>query len=896
MTMTKGRKPVNDWQEVTRGHPCPVCKKPDWCRISRDGKWCACRRESQGAKETKQYGDGSEAYIHLLRDNPPNGKPHPTARPPGDASSIVSPKPTADAETRDRAYRMLLGELQLSEPHRDNLRARGLTDEHIEVGGYRTHDTHYNALKLWYALGDAARTIPGLSPTKILAPSGLLVPVRDLAGRIIALRIRPDDPGDGGKYRYLSSRSDKYPDGPSPGSPAHIPVGITGPCPVARITEGELKADASWWLSSVPTVSFPGVASWRAVLGVLTELRCKTVRVAFDADAASNANVARSLRECVKELAALGYAIELERWPVESGKGIDDLLLAGGMPEVLTGPEALQAVRDIAKAAGVPDDGEPEQQKGEPAEPKNKTDPTPPWVPFPVDVLPEPLSDFTQAVAEALGCDSAYVALPLLSTLAAAVGNSRRVRIKQSWTEPCVMWTVTIGRSGTMKSPAWETAVRPLQDLQTRAFREHEAAMIRHRQDMSLWEANHHAWKTKGRRSGEPPPEKPDEPIAVRYIASDATVEALADLLRDTPRGILLARDELSGWLSSFDAYKGVRGADVAHWLSMHRAGPLTVDRKTGRRTTHIPRAAVCIAGSVQPSILAAALGGRYEGEEDSGEHFANGLAARLLLAYPPIQPKRWREADLSDDITQRIARLVNALLTMEAEQDDFGEQRPVNVGLTPDAKREFIRFFESHAAEQVTLGDNLAAAWSKLEGYAARFALLFHLVRVADGDRTAGGAVDLQDMQTGIALSRWFADEAARIYVEIGGGTDDAKGRQAREYARLVEWIRDHGGTVTPRKLAASGPQRYRGTADEAEALLRTLAEAGCGEIVTPPHDGPGRPPGIVFRVLDSVDVETKLPVSAESESFVSFPPLGISQSEKTDPPQNADDGWGEV
>ena len=60
----------------------------------------------------------------------------------------------------------------------------------------------------------------------------------------------------------------------------------------------------------------------------------------------------------------------------------------------------------------------------------------------------------------------------------------------------------------------------------------------------------------------------------MRYLVSDCTVEALAVLLEQHPRGLLVARDELSGWVNSFDAYKSCRGADVAHWLSMHRAAP----------------------------------------------------------------------------------------------------------------------------------------------------------------------------------------------------------------------------------------------------------------------------------------------------------------------------------
>ncbi len=39
-------------------------------------------------------------------------------------------------------------------------------------------------------------------------------------------------------------------------------------------------------------------------------------------------------------------------------------------------------------------------------------------------------------------------------------------------------------------------------------------------------------------------------------------------------RGVLVERDELVGWIRSFDAYKNRRGADIAQWLQLHRAGP----------------------------------------------------------------------------------------------------------------------------------------------------------------------------------------------------------------------------------------------------------------------------------------------------------------------------------
>jgi hypothetical protein len=58
--------------------------------------------------------------------------------------------------------------------------------------------------------------------------------------------------------------------------------------------------------------------------------------------------VARSLVACAEALAAEGYVVDLERWEIADGKGIDDVLAAGKTPEIIQGQSATQAIRAIA--------------------------------------------------------------------------------------------------------------------------------------------------------------------------------------------------------------------------------------------------------------------------------------------------------------------------------------------------------------------------------------------------------------------------------------------------------------------------------------------------------------------------------------------------------------------
>lgn len=123
-------------------------------------------------------------------------------------------------------------------------------------------------------------------------------------------------------------------------------------------------------------------------------------------------------------------------------------------------------------------------------------------------------------------------------------------------------------------------------------------------------------------------------------------------------------------------------------------------------------------------------------------EHFDNGLAARLLFAMPPRRPKRWSEDELPWETEATLETLVSRLLALDMPEDENAQPQPRDIFLSPDGKRAWIDFFNAHADEQAELAGDLAAAWSKLEGYAARFALLVHLIRAQSDDPTLADAV----------------------------------------------------------------------------------------------------------------------------------------------------------
>lgn len=473
------------------------------------------------------------------------------------------------------------------------------------------------------------------------------------------------------------------------------------------------------------------------------------------------------------------------------GEDVEQFLARGG---------TVESLRQLAKAAHAIELDTP--------------DPAPEWAAFPTHLLPNAVALFVQETAAALGCDESMVALPVLTVLGGAIGTTRCIQLKESWRELAIIWSMLIAPSGSLKSPAHDAATVPLTMAEIRKANEHKAAIAAYRRELREFK--------KAGEAGDPP----EAPIPVRFIVSDCTIEALAPILENNPRGLALLRDELSALVSGFNQYKAAGGADAAAWLELHRGGRLRIDRKTGeKRTIAVPRAAVSIGGTSQPRVMR---------ETFQDEHWNSGLVARFLMAHPPTRKKRWTELVPSRETKDAYGRLVNSLLELHPVLGEDDEPEPMPLTVWGDARTAWATWYDRHAERQADAStDQEAAGLSKLEAYAARLALIFQLCH----DRTAT-SVGPDCIRRGCAMADWFANEMARVYLEIGDAADEAPEDGARR--KLVAFIERKGGSVSVRDLSR-GPREFRTGAREA---LQALADAGVGTWGYPsPQNVGGRP-----------------------------------------------------
>ncbi len=301
----------------------------------------------------------------------------------------------------------------------------------------------------------------------------------------------------------------------------------------------------------------------------------------------------------------------------------------------------------------------------------------------------------------------------------------------------------------------------------------------------------------------------------------------------------MIGQDELSAWIGSFVKYAGKTGAsDLPRWLQLSHAGTINYTRKTGdpeRREVRVRGVGVSVTGTIQPKVLSRVL---------TEEFRASGFLARLLLAMPPWRKRQWTEAEIDEPTREAFAGLLNDLYQLTAGTWPNGRPAPHLVNLSAEAKAMFVAFYNANGVALETADEDMSAVMSKLEGYALRFALIFHCCRLKESAKDA--TITGGDMDAAIELTKWFRDEAERVYIALA---ESPEVQSARHLADVVRKLTDRcGGRVTARQLQRFNCRKYP-TSAAAEATLEGLVWLGFGRWTEAPAGPKGGASGRAYE-----------------------------------------------
>jgi len=397
---------------------------------------------------------------------------------------------------------------------------------------------------------------------------------------------------------------------------------------------------------------------------------------------------------------------------------------------------------------------------------------------FNMELLPEALRPWIADISERMQCPPDFPAIGAMVALAAAVGRRIGIRPKRFDDWPVVpnLWGAIVGRPGVLKTPALAEAMRPLERLAAKAREAHTAAMREHVGRAELAKARKDTLRAELRSKKDRRDEaailadlreltgQDTPPVELRYLTNDPTVEKLGELLAVNPAGVLVFRDELTGWLRSLDR-EGREGDRSFYLEAWNGTGAYTYDR-IGRGTLHIEAATVSVLGGIQPGPLAA-----YVREAATGGRGADGLLQRFQLLAWPDDPTDWRNVDRWPDTDAKNAafEVFERLATLD----------PLAVGGRDDDGLPYLRF---DAAAQSAFNDwrrdlegrlnsgepeIIEAHLSKYRSLLPSLALLCHLA-----DNPHGGPVTEAAMLRAADWCEYLEAHARRLYAQ-GLGAD---------------------------------------------------------------------------------------------------------------------------
>lgn len=467
---------------------------------------------------------------------------------------------------------------------------------------------------------------------------------------------------------------------------------------------------------------------------------------------------------------------------------------------------------------------------------------------FDADLLPPPVRDHVVDLAELGNLLVDHFLPALLTALGGVIGNTWRVypQARGNWEVIPALWSLLVARSGSKKTLAGKHLFEPIQAIDQRLEEERVAAGPAHEAELTVLNMQLTGVKKaieKAIQNGEPVgalqarlaavhKQLEEARLPVRMILmQDTTTEKLLETQRDNPRGLIIARDEIGGFLDALT--KPGREGDLQYYLEGWNSAAPFKQSRIGRGHIHAASNTLAITGNVQPQVLAA-YRHNVLGRGD-------GLLPRfqVLVQLDELPPFELIDRPANKAAKKAYDKVITSLFNLDPKTRGFeahGELR------FDDAAQErfnnWLRDLEERLRDPKLLAlPSFHEHLAKYRSLVPAIAAIYHLVDVVT--TSAGYRVPLATLENAIETVNYLEQHARRVYHEERDQNVILANRLLDKLAGLEET------TLTIRKLQRSNWSGL--TAATLPRVITDLEHHGWVRRETKTNPGGGRPSEVI-------------------------------------------------
>lgn len=341
---------------------------------------------------------------------------------------------------------------------------------------------------------------------------------------------------------------------------------------------------------------------------------------------------------------------------------------------------------------------------------------------FPIDIFPIQIQELIKDAENTVGFNPEYFSTGILSVCSTAIGTSIDLDNGSYKTSP-ILWLAIVGRSGTGKTHPLSLAIKPLKEKDKQHFIEYQELYKKYELEES----------------------KGNKPKYISSVLSDFTIEKLAETLQFNDKGVVIFKDELIGWINSFDQYNS--GGEQQKYIELFNGQPLSKDR-VSTKAIRVEKPIVNILGGLQPKVLK---------KMASNNRNEDGFLSRFLFVYPDnLEPNLFTGKNIKDENLENYTRFILNLY----------EAPKMTLKVSENQKNIFKKWQHKKAVKY--FNDEIEnVIQSKLETYVWRLALIIEIMQQASTCNFNNSITD-ESVEKAIILIEYFRQNSLKVYDKI--------------------------------------------------------------------------------------------------------------------------------